>query len=149
MNSLRRSLQSLVLTPLVLIAACGSDETAPATGDHTPVSYTVLINDVQVTPPFALTQGQTVRVRLKFLNAAGDDLDDVESQHFAGLTFDPASLATVARVTDHHYQFDVTGATPGTGTMQVSFGHDQLADETTFSAADVVVDPSGGTGGTP
>jgi len=45
----------------------------------------------------------------------------------------------VARVTDHNYQFDVTGGTPGTGTIVVSFGHDELADETTFPAADVTV----------
>ena len=90
-----------------------------------------------------LTGGQTVRVRLKFFNAADEDLDDVESEHFGGLTFDPASLATVARVTDHNYQFDVTGGTPGSGTLQVGYGHDEDADEHTFDpiAATVVAAP--------
>lgn len=144
------TLRLLALTPVVLAgSSCGSDETAPAADDHTPVSYTVLVNDVQVTAPFAFTQGQTARVRLKFVNAASEDLDHVESSHFAGLTFNPASLVTVARVAGHHFQFDVTGGTPGTGTMQVSFGHDELADETTFTAADIIVDPSGGSGGAP
>jgi hypothetical protein len=105
------------------------------------VSYTVLINGNQVTAPYTLTEGVTVRVQLKFLNAASEDLDDVESQHFAGLTFTPASLATVTRVTDHHFQFDVTGGSEGSGTVQVGFGHDELADETTFPAANVTVNP--------
>ena len=82
-------------------------------------------------------------MRLKFFNAADEDLDDVESAHFGGLVFEPASLATVARVTDHNYQFDVTGGTPGTGTVQVSYGHDEAADEHTFEpvAATVLAAP--------
>ena len=119
---------------LTLLAACGSDETQ-ANDDHTPVSYTVLVDDAPVTAPFALTSGATVRVRLKFANAAGEDLDEVETSHFAGLTFAPASLATATRLTDHHFQFDVTGGEPGTGTVTVSYGHDEQADEHTFPAA--------------
>ena len=148
-NMLRRPLSSLAVVSVLLFAvACGNDETAAPADDHTPVSYTVLINDIQVTAPYTFIQGQTARVRLKFLNAASEDLDDVESAHFAGLSFDPASLATVTRVTDHHYQFDVTGGAPGTGTLTVRFGHDELADEHTFTPVDVFVDPSGG-GGAP
>jgi hypothetical protein len=140
-HTLHRTL--LRIAPLVLVAAgCGSDETAPPAEDHTPVSYTVLINDNQVTAPYTFTDGQTVRVRLKFFNAAQEDLDDVESSHFGGITFNPASLATAVRLSDHHYQFDVTGGTPGTGTLQVSYGHDELADETIFPAADVTVSPA-------
>ena len=123
---------------LTLLAACGSDETQ-ATDDHTPVSYTVLIDDAPVTAPFALTAGETVRVRLKFVNAAGENLDDVEASHFAGLTFAPTSLATATRVTDHHFQFDVTGGEPGTGSVTVSYGHDEAADEHTFQAAGISV----------
>ncbi len=134
-------LSRLILAPVLFALACGGDETAPPADDHTPVSYTVLINGNQVTAPYTLTEGVTERVQLKFLNAASEDLDDVESQHFAGLTFTPASLATVTRVTDHHYQFDVTGGTAGSGTVQVGFGHDELADETTFPPANVTVSP--------
>ena len=124
---------------LPLAAACGSDETQ-APEDHTPVSYTVLVDGAEASPPLTLTQGQTVRVRLRFANAAGDDLDDVEAEHFGGLVLEPASLGTVARVTDHHYQFDVTGGTPGTGAAQVSYGHDEAADGTTLEPFDVTVE---------
>jgi hypothetical protein len=140
----------LWFAPLVLLAAaCGGDETAPPADDHTPVSFTVFIDGIQAIAPYSFIQGQTVRVRLEFFNAASEDLDEVESTHFAGLTFDPASLATVARVPDHNYQFDVTGGTPGTGTVQVSYGHEQQADETTFTPVDVAVDADDGSGGAP
>jgi hypothetical protein len=148
-NIFHRPLFGLAIAPALLFAtSCGNDESPPAEDDHTPVSYTVFINDIQATAPYTFIQGQTVRVRLSFLNAASEDLNDVESSHFAGLRFDPASLATVTRVTEHHYQFDVTGGTPGTGTAQVSFGHDELADEHTFTPVDVFVDPTDG-GGAP
>jgi hypothetical protein len=127
-------------TALVLLSgACGSDETAPVVEDHVPASYQVFINDNLVTPPFTFTSGQTVRVRLKFFNAAAQDLDEVEDSHFGGLTFDPPALATATRVADHHYQFDVTGEAVGSGTVTVGFGHDDMADETTFPPADVNV----------
>jgi hypothetical protein len=127
---------------LVLLAAgCGNDETAPSNDEHTPVSYTFLINGTERTPPFTFVAGQTVRVRLKFVNSQGEDLDDVETEHFAGLTFDPGSLATATRLSTNHYQFDVTGQAPGSGTVQVSFGHDELADEHTFPEAAVTVTP--------
>ena len=127
---------------LPLAVACGGEE-SQSTEDHTPVTYTIFVDGVETAPPLTLTGGQTVRVRLKFFNAADEDLDHVESSHFGGLTFEPASLATVARVTDHNYQFDVTGGTPGTGTVQVSYGHDEEADEHTFDpvAATVVAAP--------
>jgi hypothetical protein len=123
---------------LPLAAACDNDETQPSE-DHTPVTYTIFVDGVEIAPPLTLTEGQTVRVRLKFFNAADEDLDDVEASHFGGLTFDPSSLASVARVGDHNYQFDVTGGTPGTGTVQVSFGHDEEADEHTFEPVTVTV----------
>jgi hypothetical protein len=146
----RRPLSGLgIASALLFAAACGNDETAPPADDHTPVSYTVFIDGIQATPPYPLTQGETVRVRVKFLNAASEDLDDIATTHFAGLTFTPGALATVTRVPDQHYQFDVTGGAPASGTVQVSFGHDELADETTFTPpVDVVVDPAGG-GGAP
>ncbi len=123
---------------LTFAAACGSDETQ-ATDEHVPASYTILVDGAETSPPFTLTQDQTVRVRLRFLNAAGADLDDVESDHFGGLTFDPASLATATRVAGRNYQLDVVGDTPGTGTVQVRYGHDELADETTFTPVAVTV----------
>jgi hypothetical protein len=137
----------LSILPLALgiavVSGCGGDETAP-TEDHTPTTYNVLFNEIPVTSPYVFTVGQTVRVRLKLFNAAGDDLDDVEAEHFAGLTFDPSDLVTVARVPGHNYQFDVTGANAGTGTLVVGFGHDEQADETAFPSAPVTVEASGG-----
>jgi hypothetical protein len=56
-------------TVLPLAVACGDDETQ-APEDHTPVTYTVFVGGVETAPPLTLTTGQTVRVRLKFFNAA-------------------------------------------------------------------------------
>jgi hypothetical protein len=127
---------------LPLALACGGDE-RQAPEDHTPVSYTIVVGGTETVPPLTLTEGQTVRVQLKFFNAADEDLDDVGSSHFGGLVFEPASLATVARVSDHHYQFDVTGGTPGSGTVQVGYGHGEDADEHAFEpvAATVLAAP--------
>jgi hypothetical protein len=131
------------LVPLALftvVAGCGGDE-PQGTPDHTPVSYNVLINDVPVTAPYTFPSGVTVTVRLKLFNAAQDDLDDVEAEHFAGLTFSPPPRATAVRLTDHHYQFEVTGGVPGSGTMTIGFGHDEAADEHTLPPANITVTP--------
>ena len=113
--------------------------TPRALTDHTAVTYNLLVNDVAVSAPYTFTAGQTVRVRIKFFNAEQQDLDPAEGEHFGGITFNPASLATVSRVSGHNYQFDVTGGTPGTGTLQIGYGHDDLADEVTFDPAPVTV----------
>lgn len=139
MNSLPRALLSLV-SFAALLAAC-SDNEAPPTEDHTPVSYSIVVNEVPVTAPYTFVSGQTDRVRIKFFNAAQEDLDDVESSHSGGFTFSPASRASAVRLADHHYQFDVTGGAPGSGTLQVSYGHDEGADEVTFEAAPITVSP--------
>lgn len=123
---------------LTLLSGCGGDETQP-NEDHTPVSYSVLIDDVPVTAPYTLQDGETVRVRIKFFDQAEEDLTEVESGHFALLTFNPAMLATAVRQADHHFQFDVTSGTPGTGTVTVSYGHDDAADEVSFPAAPISV----------
>ncbi|HEY3013301.1 MAG TPA: hypothetical protein VGJ36_11175 [Gemmatimonadales bacterium] len=139
MTAITRSLLQLPLAAFVAVTSACSDNEAPPAEDHTPVSYNVVVNDVPQTAPYVLTAGQTTRVRLQLFNAAGDDLDDVEAEHFAGLTFNPASLATAVRLADHHYQFDVTAPAVGSGTMQVSFGHDEMADEKTFDPVAVNV----------
>ena len=140
MRTLSRHLLPLAAsTTLVLATACGGDETQSPADDHTPVRYSVLIDNVEATPPFNLTAGDTVTVRFKFFNAADEDLDTVESSHFAGLTFTPTSLATVERDATHHFQFDVAPETAGNGSLVVSYGHDEQADETAFPAAVVIV----------
>jgi hypothetical protein len=123
--------------------ACGGDETLP-TEDHTPVSYTLSIDGSLATPPYHFTAGETALVRVQFLNAAGENLDDVESEHFAGLTFQPVALATAVRRADHHFQFDVTGGTQGSGTVTVGFGHDDAANEVSLPSAAVTVSAGGG-----
>ena len=132
----------LRLTPaalgVVVLAACGDTE-APTLTDHTAVTYDLMVNGVEVSVPYTFAAGQTARVRIKFFNAEQQDLDLVEGEHFGGLTFNPTSLATVSRVTGHNYQFDVTGGTGGTGTLQVGYGHDELADEVTLDPAAVTV----------
>jgi hypothetical protein len=137
---LARSIPALLLTGT--LAACGDDESPSGTEDHTPATYTVLVNGTETEPPFALVEGQAVTVQLKFFNAEEEDLDIVESEHFGGLTFSPASLATVTRDPAHNYRFTVTGETQGIGTVQVSYGHDEAADETTFTPVPVTVGPS-------
>jgi len=139
----------LFLGPAALagvLASCGGDETQP-TEDHTPARYNLLV-DGQDVSALTFTEGEIVRVQIKFFNQAGDDLDDVESSHFGGLAFNPTSLAaSVNRVPGHNYQFDVTAGTPGTGTLQVSYGHEDPPDETTLMPlAPVTVNPSGGGG---
>jgi hypothetical protein len=134
---------AISLTLLAAAAACGGDQTAPVE-DHTPTTYNVLFNEIAATSPYSFLVGQTVRLRLKFFNAAGEDLDNVEAELFANLTFNPADLVTVARVPGHNFQFEVTGANAGTGTMVVTFGHDSLADQTSFPSQPVNVHAPGG-----
>ena len=131
---------------LTFAAACGSDE-AQGTEDHTPVSFTVFVDDAQTALPLTLNAGTTVRIRFKFENAAGDDLDEVEGEHFAGLSFTPTTLATsVTRVSGHNYQFDVAVGLPGSGTARLGYGHDEAADQTTFDPFAVTIQGSGGGG---
>src|SRR3954465_4018187 len=129
---------------LFLAAAGGGDETAPVE-DHTPASYNLIVNDVPQTTPYVLTAGQTSRIQIKFFKRAGDDPGDVGAEHFGRLTFSPTSLATATRLADHHFQFDVTAPHVGSGTLQVSFGHDDTANEKTFTP--VTLNVMGGAGG--
>lgn len=124
------------------MAGCSSDETMAAE-DHDPVSVTLSVDGV--TNPdgkLHLPEGQTVTVRATFLNAAGDNLDDIEGEHFSLLTFDPAGLATPTMDPNAHYSHEVvvTAAASATGTVMVAFGHDALADEHSLGPIDVVVE---------
>jgi len=135
---LLRGFPALLLTGV--LAACSDDESPAGTEDHTPTSYSVLVNGSEMQPPLTFVEGQAATVQLKFFNAEDEDLDIVEDTHFGGIAFDPASLATVTRDPTHNYRFTVTGGTPGTGTVQVSHGHDEAADETTFDPVPVTVE---------
>jgi len=142
---MRSSLLARTLPVLLLsgaLAACSDNESPSGTEDHTPTTYSVLVNGSEMQPPIVLVEGQAASVQIKFFNAEDEDLDIVEDTHFAGLTFSPENLATVVRDPDHHYRFTVTGETVGIGTVQVSHGHDESADETSFTAVPVTVEAS-------
>ena len=125
-----RKLTSLLLLA-GLVAACG-DEMAPEE-DHTPATAKLYIGLNEITPAVGLTQGQTVRIEVRFYAADGDLITGLEDHHFAALTFAPGTLATVVSVTSMPFFFDVTAqASAGTGTVTVGYGHEIDADELSF-----------------
>ena len=127
-----------LLLAALAFAACGDDETAPEEG-HTPVNAALFVNGVDVGDVLVLAPGEPVRVEVRFLNDQGEVITGIEDEHFAGLTFTPATLATVADVADHHFQKDVTGQAAGTGSVRVGYGHDEAADELDFGPFEVTV----------
>ena len=85
--------------------------------------------------PYTLPSGTTTRVEVVFFNADGDNINsELVAGHFASLTFDPATFATVAGVTGEKFLFDVlVHADPGTAAAAtVGYGHDEQADERSF-----------------
>jgi hypothetical protein len=132
MPTLRRTLHPVsLLAAGVLISGCGSTTETPA-DDHDPASYTLLVGGTELSQPYTIPANQTTRIRVKFYNAANEDLDVVEGEHFGGLEFSPATLASANRLADHHFQFDVVAGDAGTGTRTVRFGHDEGTDEVIF-----------------
>ena len=127
-----------LLLAALAFAACGDDETGPDDG-HTPANAALFVNGVDMSDDLVLFAGEPVRVEVRFLNDEGEEITGIEDEHFAGLTFTPATLATVADVADHHFQKDVTGAELGTGSVRVGYGHDEAADELEFGPFDVTV----------
>ncbi|MFN8652481.1 MAG: hypothetical protein U0133_11295 [Gemmatimonadales bacterium] len=124
-----------ILGVAAVVAACNSDE-ATGTEDHTPVRMQLVVDgDTMTTDTLFLPFGGTVTVRGVFFNAADESLDPHEGEHWSKLTFNPGSLATAAVDTAHHYQHtvEVHGAANATGTVDVGYGHDELADEHTLS----------------
>ena len=115
----------------VMVLACGD---STAVDDHTPIGYTILVNGIQ-TQVFPANRSSLVQIR--FRNAAQQVLDDLEPTHFAALSFTPTSLATVARVPGHNFQFEVTGGPVAEGTAVIGFGHDEQADEVVFDPVGV------------
>jgi hypothetical protein len=130
---------ALTVVLALALAACGDDEAAPEEGHH-PHSAALFVAGTEVTDALVLPAGETVRVEIKFFDDAGDEITGIEDEHFAALTFDPATLATTADVADHHFQKDVTaGAEIGTGTYMIDYGHDEAADEESFGPFPVSV----------
>jgi hypothetical protein len=122
---------------ILTVGACSSKESTTAPDDHDPVRVVLSVNGTAMTgDTLFLPAGMTVTVRGTFYNAADESLDDVEDAHFSLLTFDPAGLATATPDAAHHYTHSVAvqGAVDETGTVDIGFGHDALADEHTLTA---------------
>jgi hypothetical protein len=124
-------------------AACDSSEPV-ATEDHDPASVTFSVDGAppSVDGKLHLPEGQTVTVRAAFFNAGGDNLDDIEDEHFSLLTFAPTTIADATPDAVAHYSHEVVvnAAAAATGTVMVGFGHDAAADEHSLGPIDVVVE---------
>ncbi len=133
---LRVILPAAVLAAGVLAACSNGNE--PAAEDHDPVRYTVTVNGTLMTDDtLRLTAGGTDTVQFSFFNAADENLDIVEAEHYSLLTFTPATGLTATPEAAHHYQHVIvnTLAAGVAGDLAVGFGHDTLADEHSFPAA--------------
>jgi hypothetical protein len=125
------------------VAACGGDEAPPEEGHH-PHSAALFIAGNEVTDPLVLPAGETVRIEIRFFDDGGDEITGIEAEHFATLTFDPATLATTQDVDGQHFQKDVTAQGDiGTGNYTVGYGHDEAADEESFGPFPVTVAATG------
>lgn len=115
-----------------LALACSNSE-APAE-DHTPVTFEVNGVPSDTTDTIAFTASATDTVQLTFFNAANDNLDDAEAEHYSSLTFTPSTGIAATRRASHHFRHDVVvGAVSGqAGDLDIGFGHDTLADENSF-----------------
>jgi hypothetical protein len=123
-----------LLSTVALSIGC-SDSEAPAE-DHTPVAFTMAVNGtIMPDDTLRLNAGATDTVQITFYNAANDNLDDAEAEHYSLLTFTPATGIAATRESSHHFRHDVVvTATAGTtGTLEIGFGHDALADEHSFA----------------
>jgi hypothetical protein len=134
---MRRTLLLSVLSLGAIVAAsgCNSSESTQQTDEHDPVRVVFIVaGDTLTGDSLFIPAGQTVLVRGIFFNAADDNLDDVEGEHWSKLSFDPGTLASAAVDVAHHFQHQVTvnGVASAKGIVDVGFGHDQLADEHTL-----------------
>ncbi len=135
MHSFHRIPRLTLLAAGALLAAC-SDSNEPAAEDHTPVRFEVAVNGTLVTDDtLRLSTGGTDSVRLTFYNQSDENLDVAEDEHFSLLTFTPATGLVSTMDATHHYRHAVavTATAGDTGTVDIGFGHDTLADENTFS----------------
>jgi hypothetical protein len=128
---------SFLLTAALVATACGDE---PTSHGHTPASAKLFAAGQELTPNLVLTGGQTVRIEVRFYHEDGEQITGIETDHFAGLSFAPATLATVTPVTGQHFFFDVTVQNAaGSGTVTVGYGHDAAADELSFGPFQVTV----------
>lgn len=142
--------RSVKLFPYSLVAAalllggCDSTEPTPDHG-HTPEGARLVVSGVEIDEGGSLTAvaGQTLRIRVEFLNGEGEEITGIETTHHTALVFSPDELATVAAVDGENFSKDVTfqpGA--GEGTLSVGYGHEEAADELSFGPFNVAVEAS-------
>ena len=138
----RPSFLAAALGAALVLGACSSDE---ATGHgHTPHEAKLFVGATELTAPYQLDAGQTVRVEIKFYDHDGAELVGLDADHFSAIVFSPNTLATVAAVAGEPFQWDVTAqAAAGSGTVSVNWGHDAAADDLSFGPfnVDVVAAP--------
>lgn len=134
------ALSVLGLGAALVVSACGSNESTTGPDEHDPARVTWIVDgDTLTGDTLYLPAGQVVTVRGIFYNFSDSSLDDVEGQHWSKLTFVPGTLATAAVDVAHHYSHTVTVSNAAaTGTVDVGFGHDSLADEHTLHSPVVI-----------
>jgi hypothetical protein len=138
-------MRQIILTSLAtlgILVGCG-DSTEPAHEDHTPVRFEATVNGAAVTDDtlrLSATAGVDT-VRFTFFNAADDNLDDHEADHFSLLTFTPAAGIATTVDPSHHFRHavEVTAPAGTAGDVEVGYGHDATADEYSFSLHYLVV----------
>ena len=131
--------RTVFLFGALAFAACGGDQTEPEES-HAPHGVTMLVGGVSFGDELVLSLGEAVTVEVRFLDQHGAVITGIEDEHRVGLSFTPATLATVMSVPGNNFQKFVTGqAVPGNGTVMVGYGHDGAADELGFGPFDVTV----------
>jgi hypothetical protein len=138
-----RTWQRMTAVLMLALIAGACDEADEITGeeDHTPVNARLFVNGQEITPAVRITRAQTTRFEIRFFAQDGDRITGIEADHFARLTFSPASLATSTDVASQRFFKDVTStATAGTtGTVSVGYGHDTAASDRTFGPFNVTI----------
>jgi hypothetical protein len=129
-----------LLIGLLAVAACSDSTETPPEESHTPSSAALIVDGTAAGDPILLPAGATVPVEIKFYNDAGDEITGIEDSHFGKLTFDPATLATVADVPTQHFHKTLTvGGEATGGVVTIGYGHDEAADELSFGPFAVTV----------
>jgi hypothetical protein len=128
-----KHLAGTALALAFVIGACNSDE-ATNVDEHNPDNITFIVNsDTLANDTLFLNAGADDTVRIIFTEGV-DNLDDVEAEHYSGLVFTPVVGNAVLDPAAHYtHVVTVTALAGATGTVDVGFGHDTLADEHTFS----------------
>jgi hypothetical protein len=133
---LPRPCLALLAPAAVLAAACGSSS-EPAAEDHVAARFDLAVNGaMMVDDTIRLRAGAVDTVRFTFYNAADDNLDAHEDEHYSGLAFPGGVNAAAATDSAAHFSQIVTNSEAAgvVGVATVGYGHDSMADEKSFPA---------------